>query len=132
MPRLSLATVAIGVLLSGCSLFPEARWKVDVINGDKPLLISITTDSAAWAWYVPANARIVILDEQLAPVEGVIELIDPQQDCLVYDRAEVPREPFTIRPVQVQDTPQDFALGLAAGAPLVGPVNTDYFGGCSG
>ncbi len=103
-----------------------------MINGDKPLLISITTDSTAWAWYVPAHARGVLLDEQMAPMGGVIELIDPQQDCVVYDKAEIPREPFTIRPAQVQEAPQDYALGLEVGAPLVGPADADYSGACSG
>jgi hypothetical protein len=58
------ALVTSSIVASGCFLSPDARWKVDVFNGDTPLLISITTDAASWAWYVPSNGRLVLLDEQ--------------------------------------------------------------------
>lgn len=130
--HMCLTLVMSSAVASGCFLLPEARWKVDVINGDKPLVISITTKRASWAWHVPANGRLVLLNEQRAPVDGVIELIDPHQDCLVHDTAALPRDSFTIRPIQVGDAPPDFDLGLEGGASLASPVAMDYFGGCSG
>jgi hypothetical protein len=129
---LALALVTSSIVASGCSILPGARWKVDVINGDAPLLISITTDAASRAWYVPANGRMVLLDEAQGPAEGVIELIDPAQGCLVHDKAALPRDSFTIRPVAAPADPAGFDLRLEAGASLASPVNVDYFGGCSG
>lgn len=110
----------------------EAGWKVDVVNGDRPLLIAITTDDAAWAWYVPANAEMVLLDERDAPAEGRIELIDPERNCIVLDKADLPRNSLTITPKQVGAEPGEYEIALSDGASLVAPVNLDFFGGCSG
>jgi len=126
--------VATALVGAGCDLlpFPEAGWKVDVVNGDRPLLISITTDRAAWAWFVPANAELVLLDERIAPVEGRIELIDAERNCMVLDKADLPRSSLTITTTQVGADLRDYELALNAGAPLVGPASQDFFGGCSG
>lgn len=126
--------VATALVAAGCDLLPlpGAGWKVDVVNGDRPLLISITTDRAAWAWLVPADAEIVLLGERNAPAEGRIELIDPERDCLVLDAADLPRSSLTIAPKQVGADLRAYELVLDAGAPLVGPASQEFFGGCSG
>lgn len=127
-----LAVVSTLVIVSACALLPPARWKVDVVNGERPLLISITTGSASWAWLVPADGRMVLLDEPAAPTDGTIELIDPGRDCVVLDAAAVPLGSFTIRPVRVRVDPPEFDLGIEDGASLVAPVSKESFGGCSG
>ncbi len=107
-------------------------WKVDVVNADRPLLVSITTDRAAWAWLVPANSRMVLLDEPMAPNEGRIELVGPADDCTLYDAADLPIVSLTILIVQTSSSRPDYEMDLRPGAPIVGPVNVGYFGGCSG
>jgi len=134
-PR-SPAGLLIAILASsgllGCGFLPGQAWKVDVVNGDRPLMISITTDQASWAWHVPAHSRMVLLNERGAPTEGQIDLIDPRDSCLVYDTLALPVESFTIHPARVNDAPLDYSLGIVPGATVQAPVNTNYFGGCSG
>lgn len=75
---------------------------------------------------------MVLLTERRAPSEGKIDLIDPGGDCAIHDSVDLPMESFTITPEQVGEAPVVFAISIMAGAQIQAPVNTDYFGGCSG
>jgi hypothetical protein len=120
------------VAVSACGLAPrEPRWKVDVVNGDQLLQISITTDRAGWAWMVRPGARMVLLDEPDAPREGVIQLIDPHS-CNLFDTADLLPESFTILADSVGAGALDFELRLVEGASLVGPKNVNFEAACSG
>lgn len=127
-------TMAAAMAFAGCGLLPSppSPWKVDVINGDRPLIVSITTDVAAWSWLVPAHAEMVLLAERQAPSEGKIDLIDPSGSCTVYDSVALPMDSFTITPERVGEDPLAFAISITAGASIQAPANADYFGGCSG
>lgn len=126
--------MAAAMAFAGCGLLPSppSPWKVDVINGDRPLIVSITTDVAAWSWLVPAHAEMVLLAERQAPSEGKIDLIDPSGSCTVYDSVALPMDSFTITPERVGEDPLAFAISITAGASIQAPANADYFGGCSG
>lgn len=120
--------------VAACGLLPSrpSPWKVDVVNGDRPLIVSITTDVAAWSWLVPAHTEMVLLAERQAPSEGKIDLIDPSGSCTLYDSADLTMESFTITPEKVGENPLAFAISITAGATIQAPPSTDYFGGCSG
>ncbi len=111
---------------------PTTRWKVDVVNADQPMLLSITTDRAGYPWLIPAGARRVLLDLPTTPYGGTIELVGPGPDCHLYATAALLRTSFTITIRRTSIAPAVFALDLAPGATLAGPPNTDYEGGCSG
>ena len=127
-------TMAASMALAGCGLLPSphSAWKVDVLNADRPMIVSITTDAAAWSWLVPANAEMVLPAERQAPTEGRIDLIDPGGGCTVYDSAALPTGSFTITPRKISEDPLAFSIAITAGASIQAPANTDYFGGCSG
>jgi hypothetical protein len=127
--RLTLVTAAL--FICGCSgLLPEAGWKVDVANADRPLMISIATDRAAWMWLVAPDEHLVLFREPEA-LQGSIELIDPD-GCVLYDEANLLPTSFTIVPVRRVGEPTDFVLNLVPGAPFDARINTDYSTGCSG
>jgi len=113
---------------------PEATspWKVDVVNADQPMIISITTDRGGYAWLIPPNARMVLRDLPTTPNEGTIELVGAGADCHLFDTAALLRTSFTITVRRSSAVPATFALELTPGANLPGPPSTDYEGGCSG
>ena len=111
---------------------PTTRWKVDVVNTDEPLILSITTDRAGYPWLIPTGARMVLLDLPTTPYEGRIELGGLGPDCHLFDSAAILRTSFTITIRRTGRAPAAFALDLTPGATLVGPSNADYEGGCSG
>lgn len=111
---------------------PTTRWKVDVVNADVPLILSITTDRAGYPWLIPAGARMVLLDLPTTPYGGTIELVGPGPDCQLFDSAALLRTSFTITIRRTSRAPAAFALALTPGATLAGQSNTDYEGGCSG
>jgi hypothetical protein len=123
----------VALATAACDLLPlpVTGWKVDVANANEPLLVTITTDRAAWAWLVPRGGRLVLLNER-EPLAGTIELIGVDAGCIVYDSADLLATSFTIVPEPAANGQPDFTLRLEPGAPLDGPVSTDYFGGCSG
>lgn len=129
---IALLIAACGAL-TACSLAPTGppRWKVDVVNGDRLLQVSITTDRAGWAWLVRPGERMVLLDEPGAPRGGVIELIEPQ-DCKLYDEVDLLRTSFTIVPDPVVGPERDFALRLVEGASIPAAKNVDFQAACSG
>jgi hypothetical protein len=109
---------------------PTTEWKVDVVSADRPVIISVTTDRAGWAWLVPAGARRVLLDQATTPAGGLVELIG--LDCTVYDRATLLHASFTLTVRATPSGPTAYALDVTAGASLGGPADTAYAGGCSG
>jgi hypothetical protein len=139
-PRLSqteppaTATAPTVTLSPELSLAPEptTRWKVDVVNADVPLTLSITTDRAGYPWRIPAGARMVLLDLPTTPYGGTIELVGPGPDCQLFDSAALLRTSFTITIRRTSRAPAAFALDLTSGATLAGQSDTDYEGGCSG
>jgi hypothetical protein len=130
--RFTFVIVACAALAC-CGLAQTAppRWKVDVVNGDRLLQISITTDRAGWAWLVRPGERMVLLDEPAPPREGLIELVEPQ-DCNLYDRVDLPRTSFTIVPNPVIGQERDFELRLVEGASIPAAKNVDFEAACSG
>jgi hypothetical protein len=124
-------SVVVALAFAGCGLLPgSSGWKVDVANGDRPLIISIATDRSAALWLVPAGAHLVLLRDSEAR-QGSIELIDPE-DCTLYDEAQLQPTSFTIVIEPVAGNAQDFAMRLDPGADVAGPPSTDYTPNCSG
>lgn len=66
-----------------------------------------------------------------APVEGHIELIDPERSGLLLDEAALPRTSTTITPTRIGADLRDSELVLDARAPLIG-ASRDFFAGFSG
>jgi hypothetical protein len=66
-----------------------ARWRVDVVNGPRPVIISITTDTSAWEWLVRAGEKRTLLDETGARPGGieVISDVEVTGACTVLARA---------------------------------------------
>ena len=131
MERRAILSCALALLFAGCGILPPVppSWQVDVANADRPLIVSISTDRAAWLWLVPANARIVLLREPL-PLQGSIELIDPES-CTAYDKAALVGTSFTIVPQSVAGPVRDFGLRLDPGAESGGPPSEDFTANCS-
>ena len=130
-PRIGgwVISLLAAMTLAACDRMPlSVAWEVDVINGPTPTIVSITTESASWAWLVPANAKMVLLDLQQSPTEGELALISPD-DCQILQRISLPAGSFTI--VEA-DAGGDGPYAVQPGAPLVGRASSDYWGACSG
>ncbi len=128
--RRLLTALGLSAVLASCDVLPLplTRWKVDVVNGPDPVIVSITTDTAAWAWQIAPNERLVLLDLDQAPNEGTITLIQPGAACEALAQIPLPPTSFTII-----DRPRDAASFIVEpGAGLAGAPSTDFEGGCSG
>jgi hypothetical protein len=131
MARPMILSIGIASVIAGCGLLPTpAGWKVDVANGDRPLIVSIATDRSAELWLVPAGAHLVLLRDTEAR-QGSIELIDPE-DCTLYDEAKLQPTAFTIVIEPGAGDARDFSMRLDPGADVAGPSSTDYTANCSG
>jgi hypothetical protein len=133
---IALATSCAVLLVSACELLPVAvpvgvPGQVDVTNhADRPMLVTITSANGGSAWRLAPGAGTVV--RRGVPVlDGTIELIDPA-DCTTYDSGELTGSSLTIVVEQVKGPAFDARLQLEPAARLLGPVNLDYFGGCSG
>jgi hypothetical protein len=133
-----MTLIAAGVVLgvAGCDLLPMPDatgipGQVDVVNhADRPLLVTITFASGGSAWRLaPGQGSIVLRRGQTLAAN--VELIDPS-DCTTYDSAQLSGSSATIVIEQVPGPARDFELRLDPAATLLGPLNTDLFGGCSG
>jgi hypothetical protein len=117
--------------LGACAgLLPERGWKVDVLNGDRRLILSIATERSASMWLIEPDAHVALFREEEAR-PGAIELIDPI-DCALYDRALLLPSSFTIVPERFNGPPLDFEVKLLPGATAEGPIDVDYTTHCSG
>jgi hypothetical protein len=76
---------------------PAPRWRVDVVNGPRRVIVSIATDRAASLWFVDPGRYVTLLDwDEARP--GGIELIEmTATGCVVLDTARFPAMNFTIR-----------------------------------
>lgn len=130
--QLSALVLAFALVFAatGCEAIPTApRWKVDVVNGNGPVQVGITTDREGWAWIVPAGAQIVLLDLPNSR-EGTIEIVS--RDCKLLSATLFSSSSFTIVIEPVDAEPPDVTIRLEPGAPLPGPANVDYETWCSG
>lgn len=125
---LIVASVCAAIASCGVVPLPPSRWKVDVVNGPEPVIVSITTDAAAWAWTIAPRERLVLLDLRQAPNEGTITLIGPGTDCEVLDSFSLPPTSFTV--IDRPDDGATFVVELGAG--LAGAPSTEFEGACSG
>jgi hypothetical protein len=51
----------LALALEGCGgFFPEREWKVDVLNGDRPLIVSIATHRSASMWLIEPETHVVV------------------------------------------------------------------------
>ncbi len=125
------AALALGAGVAGCGVLPmgEANWKVDVVNPGPDVIVSISTERAAWMWLVPRGSRFVLLREPAA-LEGQVRLINRQ--CEEQEWAALERQSFSIHPLADAEEVGHFEIELTWGATVEGPTNTNYFGGCSG
>lgn len=121
------------VIVAGCDVRPAGvPGQVDVINrADRPLLITITSANGGSAWRLdPGEAAVVLRGAR--SVAGTVELIDPS-DCATADSAQLGGSSTTIVIEQLSDgADPDVELRLEPGATGIGPLSTDFFGGCSG
>jgi hypothetical protein len=123
-PSFGLATSVLPSLLG--------RWRVDVVNGPRPVIVSIATDSEAWLWPIAAGERRTLLDEPVAHAGGIEVMGVVNGDpCTLLDHAFFPPESFTIN---LAGAPQgrDYTMTVTPGAPLGGPAFHIDFMDCSG
>ena len=127
--RWALVVAFALIFAAACETTPTAaRWKVDLVNGNGPVQVGITTDREAWAWIVPAGARIVLLDLP-EPREGGIEILS--RDCSILNTTAFSSSSFTIV-IEPGDAPPEVTVRLEPGAPLPGAANLDYEAWCTG
>ena len=125
--------VIVTVAITGCGRIapePPATWKVDVVPGDKPMIVSISTADAAWMWLVPAGPPAVLLARPSA-LSGGIELIDPV-DCRLHDAEQLQPTSFTIRIIGPLPDRTDYQLQLDPDAPVEGTPTVGFTAQCSG
>jgi len=136
-----IGAIALGaswavLAVAACELVPVAvpvgvPGQVDVINhADRPMLVTITSASGGSAWRVAPGA-VTVVRRGAPTLDGTIELIDPE-DCRRYDSGELSGSSLTIVIEQLAAEAFDAQIRLEPAARLLGPVNIDYFGGCSG
>jgi hypothetical protein len=124
-------TISMAAVVTACGIvpLPGGRWKVDIVNGTAPVIVSITTEAVGWAWLIEPDGRLVLLDLPTAPSGGEITIIRPGADCEVLQELDLTLTSFTL--VEVLDG-DGIAFDTRPGAPLAGVPSLDFEGGCSG
>src|SRR5215217_4396523 len=113
--QVAAVATMLALVLEGCGgFFPEREWKVDVLNGDRPLIVSIATHRSASMWLIEPETHVVLY-RQAEALAGSIELIEPTT-CFLYDNAQLAPSSFTIVPKLFKGPPPDFELDLVPGA----------------
>jgi hypothetical protein len=130
--RASIAgfVAALAVACGGIVPSPVDTWAIGVIPTDRPMIVSISTERAAWMWLVEPGPPTVLLRQAMA-LAGGIELIDPA-DCSLHDAAQLLPDSFTIRLVGPLPGRSDYQLQLDPDAPLGSDPSTPIATQCSG
>jgi hypothetical protein len=109
-----------------------SRWRVDVINRGHPVIVSVTTDTSAWAWSIATGEQRTLLDEAEAHPGGIEVMGEVEANpCGILGRAFFAAESFTL----VLDEPNQgsgYRLTIEPGAFMSGPPNRNYTARCSG
>jgi hypothetical protein len=127
-----LLASALGCLVvAACgNVVPGNQYRIDVVPADKPLIVPISTERAAWMWLVGPGDPAVLLTLPSA-LAGGIELIDPA-DCKFQDADQLQPTSFTIRLVGPRMPFDDYELQLDPGATVTGAPTMPLTGNCSG
>jgi hypothetical protein len=108
----------------------QPAWSVVVVNENSgvPLVVRVTTQTARQSWLVPPGGNALLFYQQ-APLEGVVELVDPLT-CEVFDKDTLPSSPTVIEPGSLDTQPPDYELGMIEDRANRGPLAAPNFKGC--
>jgi hypothetical protein len=117
------------------------RWRVDVVNGPRPIIIRFSPDLESglpsptmadgqilpYAWQVEANARLTLFDQPTGPSAGSFDLLQAFNDpskldhCHVFQTVQFSAESFTIVLTGATLGP-DYSAMIEPGLPPLRPM----------
>lgn len=120
---------------------PEITRIVEIMNGDTPVVVQISThprpsDLETWpleiaVWEIAAREHSVLLREaEGRPGLVLVYLVDADGDCDIAAELEFEAGSFTL--VVGAKTDGTVPLEMIEGTSLTGPARTDYTSACSG
>ena len=108
------------------------RWRIAVVNGNRRVIVMVTTDNSAWSWLVQPGEQSLLLDE-LSARPGAVDILSPSDSstpCALLGRATFDPGSFTI--TLDPGSSGMVAVHLTAGTSDGGTARTNYYLGCSG
>jgi hypothetical protein len=108
------------------------RWRVDVVNNARTVLVQIDAESAVYAWEVPAGARFTLIDDADAQTGHIWirDLASSGNSCAIIAEGAFEATSFTIMLNDPAGRP--YEMTLTAGSTTTGGPNTSYDPACSG
>jgi hypothetical protein len=109
-----------------------ARWRIAVVNGNRPVIVTLITDNSSSSWLVQPGERSLLLDAPAAR-PGEVHILSPSDSstpCALLGSATFDQGSFTI--TVGPSSGGVVAVEVTPGTPVGGTARTDYYAGCSG